>query len=477
MGYLINRGRVRPSRAERPARNLQSGPDNEHLEGPRLNKALLTAIAAAAVLAIVVPLNFRADADRKVEASEVRAEEYVEFGERWYNQFSCAGCHGPAAGGGAAAYTEPRSDLSASWAAPSLDDVFYRYSPEEIEFWIVYGRAGTPMPANGLAAGGAMTGQEVEQVMDYLRSLQLPQEDALALVDVEVGLALSRVASGDARLAELIAEQEAAIAVIEAAPGLYEQVKDLPDAAQAAFTDAGVCTAASAAIVDEPCESPGSDADRDGLSDASERALADVFGRAATILDDPGLAIALDPGTEYTGTDPAGQPVADLTAVEQAFTILENDVRTLRLTTERSDVFLDQATAGLDYLEDSAAAREWDIDFAALADRAFDGSEEAATRAAGLYNAYCARCHTAGYAAGVAFEQEPGSGAWGPALTNGRSVIQFPDIEDQIEFVIDGSELGEDYGVNGIGRGWMPGFGMVLTREDIELIIKFERSL
>ena len=168
MGYLLNRGRVGPATPETPAKNLQDGPSNEHLEGPRLNKALLTAIVGAGILSVVVPLNLGSNASDQAEASELREEEYVEFGEHWYEAFSCIECHGPAAGGGAAAYTEARSGLSVSWTAPSLNDVFYRYSDEEVEFWIVYGRSGSPMPASGLEGGGAMTDQEVEQVMDCL---------------------------------------------------------------------------------------------------------------------------------------------------------------------------------------------------------------------------------------------------------------------------------------------------------------------
>ena len=101
-----------------------------------------------------------------------------------------------------------------------------------------------------------------------------------------------------------------------------------------------------------------------------------------------------------------------------------------------------------------------------------------AERAVGLFNAYCARCHTAGYSAGVEFEQTPGSGAWAPALTNGRTVVQFPDEADHIQFIISGAEASAEYGINGLsGVGGMPGFGALLSQEDIELIVAYERSM
>jgi mono/diheme cytochrome c family protein len=95
----------------------------------------------------------------------------------------------------------------------------------------------------------------------------------------------------------------------------------------------------------------------------------------------------------------------------------------------------------------------------------------------GLFNAYCARCHTAGYSAGVAFEQGAGTGAWGPSLTAGRSLVQFPDIEEQVEFIISGSDNAVHYGINGLGSGRMPGFGQILSEEDIRLIVAYERTL
>jgi hypothetical protein len=75
------------------------------------------------------------------------------------------------------------------------------------------------------------------------------------------------------------------------------------------------------------------------------------------------------------------------------------------------------------------------------------------------------------------FTQDPGSGAVGPALFGGRTVIQFPDEEDHYDFVVRGSDNAVHYGANGIGRGWMPGFGALLTEEDLLLIVAFERAL
>ncbi|MDQ1403899.1 MAG: hypothetical protein QOG03_2215 [Actinomycetota bacterium] len=95
-----------------------------------------------------------------------------------------------------------------------------------------------------------------------------------------------------------------------------------------------------------------------------------------------------------------------------------------------------------------------------------------------LFKAMCARCHTIGWSYG-----EPllmGGGAFGPNLTNGDTIRQFPNIADQIDFITNGSETGKPYGVRGIGHpigGGMPGFGTSLTPDQIKQIVEYERSL
>jgi mono/diheme cytochrome c family protein len=186
--------------------------------------------------------------------------------------------------------------------------------------------------------------------------------------------------------------------------------------------------------------------------------------------------LSLSPLDAFTMADAAGEPVPDLESLETFLTDLDTAVLTLGVTTDRADVFLANARQGYDFLVDALESRYWAVDVdqvAADTGLSFDDAE----RAVGLFNAYCARCHTAGYSAGVAFEQPAGSGAWAPALEDGRSVVQFPDVEDQLDFIIGGSNLAEPYGVNGLGRGWMPGFGQILTEDDIRLIIAYERSM
>ncbi len=111
-----------------------------------------------------------------------------------------------------------------------------------------------------------------------------------------------------------------------------------------------------------------------------------------------------------------------------------------------------------------------------MADATFGGDTERASRAVGLFNGYCARCHTAGYSAGVALTQPVGSGALGPALWDGRPNVQFLNPADMVTFLTKGSENGVPYGVNGVGSGRMPAFGPVLSLDDLELIVQYLRG-
>ena len=69
------------------------------------------------------------------------------------------------------------------WKAPALTTVLSRFSEEEVRSILDYGRPGTPMPAWGLPGGGPLTAQQVDQLVIYMRSIQLDQDAATAEID------------------------------------------------------------------------------------------------------------------------------------------------------------------------------------------------------------------------------------------------------------------------------------------------------
>jgi mono/diheme cytochrome c family protein len=116
--------------------------------------------------------------------------------------------------------------------------------------------------------------------------------------------------------------------------------------------------------------------------------------------------------------------------------------------------------------------------------------------AGGAYS--CGRCHTKGWSYGE--PQVTGGGAFGPNLTGGSELRQFPTEEMQIDFVTTGGVQGKFYGVSGLSSaGMMPGFGfnsnavvtpapgpkvyamdpsqVMLTADQIAAVVEFERGL
>jgi len=318
--------RERRRRRVTPMNKLKYHPD-EVMEGPRLERMGAWALGAMAVIAVALPAYWLLEPGRQDSMDDQFLETSITQGEELFapsgsNEFAlgCADCHGPEGQGGATVQSVEisREDLDlaggaldaadricapiedddtsllcqVTWQAPALDTVYLRHSREEIERIITYGRPGTPMPAWGLEGGGSKNEQSIENLADFIESIQISPEEAKA--------------------------QE-----------------------------------------------------------------------------------------------------ADLT----------------------------------------------------------DGRE--------LFEAHCARCHTKHWSYAETFAGDanfdllvvPAGGAFGPNLTNGVTLRQFPDIEDHIQFVIDGSDFEAPYGVRGIGSGRMPGFGGMLTEDQIRAIVEYERSL
>lgn len=92
-----------------------------------------------------------------------------------------------------------------------------------------------------------------------------------------------------------------------------------------------------------------------------------------------------------------------------------------------------------------------------------------------LFEGFCARCHTQGASYGEPETQ--GGGALGPALIGGATLRQFPNPMQHLEWVAETAEFGEQYGQRGISSGRMPFFGRMLTPEQIQAVVDYERGL
>ena len=317
--------------------------DDEGLEGKRMESWQLAGLAFLTICAVGLPLYWLAEPGRQAGAEETFQEFSENRGEGLYaltedGGFNCAGCHGGVSGGVAPyTMTDPVSQQvrQVLWKAPSLDDVTRRMTDDQLREVLVYGRPFSPMPAWGLEGGGPMNEQQIDDLIAYLKSVAISDEEAEERARAAEQAELARLRDPEAALAEA-------------------------EASLAAF-------------------------------------------------------------------DPSSGTANEKLRLESTVNELE----------------------------------------------AYVALDMEASRGSALFNVYCARCHTRGWSY---YEPEaPGSGAFGPPLSN--VLFQFPNTEDHYAFVAEGRLFGEKYGVQGKASGRMPFFGQLLTTEQIEAVVEYERSL
>ena len=435
------------------APNLEKYKSDDELETKHLDRTLSIAVLLASLLTIMIPLYYLGEQNRQEEFVEYFEEVSIVRGEHLYEEFGCGNCHGVDGSGGAASYVEKRSGVSVVWAAPAINNVFYRYEEEEIRYWLVYGRANSPMPAWGLEGGGPMNDGQLSDLLEYLRYFQISQQSELQNIESNVTSALLRVENSDLQVESEIIKQTQLIQDIEDAPSKLPVVKE------------------AVLIVSELIEKEtGIDSDEDGLFDSVEIELSTYSASIAEVL---GIQV-LNLNPEEEESTPGRK---DLSIAKGYLSQLKSDEINLGILVEGKEKFLNEAIDGLVFLEQALETKLWNVDFQEIAERTFDGDYDKSVRSVGLFNAYCARCHTAGYSAGAAYTKKIASGGLGPALRSGRANIQFQAREDMVEFIINGSVNGKGYGVNGVGGGKMPGFGAVLPESDIGLIVDYLRGM
>lgn len=161
--------------------------EDETLEGPVLTKVLGWSLIFTFMLAAALPLYWLTEPQRQVGFAEKYNRDAAERGKKLFADakdnpegFGCATCHGGVKGG-ATRYvllSGPEEGREVTWTAPALDDIFYRFSREQVHDILVFGRPNTPMPAWGLRGGGPMTEQMLNDVISYLESIQTDPEAA-----------------------------------------------------------------------------------------------------------------------------------------------------------------------------------------------------------------------------------------------------------------------------------------------------------
>jgi len=156
---------------------------DEELETKKLDGSLFAGLLCLVVIGIALPLYWLGEPGRQDGVVEGNDREAVSRGAVLYEE-RCASCHGTVSGAGGSAPDVLLDDnglflANVNWKAPSLAAVLYRYSVEEVEYVLNYGRPNTPMPAWGAPGGGPFTTQQIDEVIAYMASEQISDVETL----------------------------------------------------------------------------------------------------------------------------------------------------------------------------------------------------------------------------------------------------------------------------------------------------------
>ncbi len=316
---------LRSRRREGIPPNQAPGETDDSLETRRLERIQQGAVLLSAFLAVGLAVYYLSETDRQHSFVDQFHEESVERGGELVApaEADCWSCHGPSGVGGVASYVEKRTGVNVSWTAPALDDIFLRYPRDVITYWITYGRGNSPMPAWGTVGGGPMNEQQIFDIVNYLESIQISQQDSLRKTGGIVTGQLSLLDNADQALERAIIEQRQLISDIESAPQFAETMARLVDLARQTLRGS----------------SQGIDRDGDNLSDASEVAISQLTASAAALFDLTAIeALTFDPQNPATdGRPDAGVADHAIDTLEETATrvpILQLSLQSIRTAME-----------------------------------------------------------------------------------------------------------------------------------------------
>jgi mono/diheme cytochrome c family protein len=187
----MRKGRAEVGSELELAANRKPYLSDEELEGSKLDRTLGFGLVLLIVIAVALPIYWLAEPGRQSGAVEQFDKEFVSRGQTIYDvKAKCSDCHGPKGVGGVKDYTllNANGDFvkQVSWKAPALNTVLYRYSKDEVKYVLNFGRQNTPMPAWGALGGGPLTEQQLDNVIAYLYSIQLPATDSQDALQKEI---------------------------------------------------------------------------------------------------------------------------------------------------------------------------------------------------------------------------------------------------------------------------------------------------
>lgn len=174
---------------------FRPAPSDDELETNMLERWQGLGVLMSLFLAVYLPLYFvffeparLHDAALEQRAESIRRGEEIfavtPAGEAAHGfQAGCARCHGARAEGGTVAkFKASKTATPVDYPVPNLTEIFTRQMVDQkksardayrfVYDTIAQGRPGTPMPTWGLGFGGPMNDQQIEDVINFLISIQ-----------------------------------------------------------------------------------------------------------------------------------------------------------------------------------------------------------------------------------------------------------------------------------------------------------------
>ena len=188
---------------------------DEELETKKLDFSLATGLVTLVIIGVALPLYWLGEPGRHEGYVDYTRDQFASRGFEQYEE-RCANCHGGGGLGGttATSVTDDNGNFVAAiqWEAPSLTTVLYRFSEEEVRYILNYGRPPTPMQAWGTPGGGPLTSQQVDEIIQYLQSIQLaPDQVEAEVLDGLIQQVRADVLAANPQLTQQLAEANQAV--------------------------------------------------------------------------------------------------------------------------------------------------------------------------------------------------------------------------------------------------------------------------
>jgi mono/diheme cytochrome c family protein len=199
----LSRSRGRPPKV--PA-SLRPGETDDVLEGRRLNRIMVFGFLAVVFFALFIPVYWFFEPERMVNKETTFHKQSVARGERYFalrqdpqsgaenfDAIECARCHGLKATGGTNEFLNPSTSQRTLVQVPPLNIVYSKFEANKESFGfpvvkdarqfvtetIERGRPGTDMPTWGNKYGGPLTDQQIQDIVNWLETIQEPLPEAL----------------------------------------------------------------------------------------------------------------------------------------------------------------------------------------------------------------------------------------------------------------------------------------------------------